>query len=137
MDLSPEQFMAGMAIFGLAFKVIGTLVDALVERVSPHKDTIIRFSAEFETKFAQMVERIMAIDLSTRHLERTADGINELNNRFEEHDKEDAVWHSRVIDSIIAINGKLDSHKHDFDEHDRRVMEAVGLQRQINENTRK
>lgn len=136
MELTPETFIAGAAVLGAAFKIVGKLVDTLVEKIVPPKDTIIRFSAEFEIKFAQMVERIMAIDISTRHLERTADGIDGLNERFEAHDKSDAMFFTKIQSDHQRALEMLDVIRAEFTDHDRRVMEAIALQRAIESNTR-
>lgn len=137
MDLSPEMFIAAAAVGGVGFKVLGKVVDALADKVHPPKETIVRFSTQFEERFASIFEKVVAIDMATRGNDRIANGISELNKRFEQHDKDDALWHTKVVDRIVHSDAKIDDLVYEFKDHDKKVMEAVALQHQIKENTKR
>ena len=133
MELTPETFIAGAAVLGAAMKIIGRLADGLLDKIQPPKDTVVRFSQQFEERFASIFEKVGAIDMASRHNERTADSIADLGRKFEDHDRSDIAVFAQIKLNQNSALEKLDSISEEFRDHDRRVMEAILLQKSISD----
>ena len=124
-------------------------ISAVVTRVDADGVPLVYADRKVERsveKIAETLERI------SRSQDRLAETMGKLEQRFEMHDRSDAVVFSRLSDtqerietvasdnrdSLMSISKdhvsviqKLDKIEEDFINHDRRVMEAVSIQRDI------
>jgi len=129
-------------------------INAVVSRVDADGVPLVYADRKMERsveKISEILERI-----STSQM-RLADNMSKLEQRFEMHDRSDAVTFARISDSQerieeqtstnkdaihLAANAaqvslrKLEDIDREFKDHDRRVMEAVTLQKDIQSKLR-
>jgi ABC-type transporter Mla subunit MlaD len=140
-DFSSSPMATGAVVF-LAMGLM-KIIEVLIEKVGGRsKDDASDVMASIASSLARVSEA----------QDRLASKLGSLDMRFAEHDKADAVIFSRMSDTLNRIedtadgNGaalvgfakdhssalkKLDEMDRAHQEHDRRVMEAVALQKQI------